>query len=107
VGRTPHRLAGARLQAGIGWWDELTGAGGERMVAKPLDVIHLGPKGPAPHGIKVRGRALGHKRSLAQREFALGLEALDRFVAGEPLYRVHEYVFGILALESEPIDPRL
>ncbi len=31
----------------------------------------------------------------------------ERFVAGEPLYRVHECVFGILALESEPVDPRL
>jgi hypothetical protein len=50
---------------------------------------------------------LGHKRSLAQREFALGIEALERFVAVEPLYRVHECVFGVLALESEPVDPRL
>ena len=39
--------------------------------------------------------------------FALGIEALERFVAGEPLYRVHECVFGVLALESEPVDPRL
>jgi protein phosphatase len=44
---------------------------------------------------------------LALREFALGIEALERFVAGEPLYRVHECVFGVLALESEPVDPRL
>ena len=100
------------------------------MVVKPLDVVHRGPKGLAQPGIKVRGReylriiygpeytaernlsrlrsrGLGHKRSLAVREFALGIEALERFVAREPLYRVHECVFGVLALESEPVDPRL
>jgi hypothetical protein len=54
-----------------------------------------------------RGVGLGLKRSLALREFVLGIEALERFVAGEPLYRVHECVFGVLALESEPVDPRL
>ena len=41
------------------------------------------------------------------REFGLGVEALERFVRREPLYRVHECVFGVLALESEPVDPRL
>jgi protein phosphatase len=56
---------------------------------------------------RLRSRGLGLKRSLAQREFALGIEALERFTAGEPLYRVHECVFGVLALESEPVDPRL
>jgi protein phosphatase len=35
------------------------------------------------------------------------VEALERFGRGEPLYRVHECVFGVLALESEPVDPRL
>ena len=25
----------------------------------------------------------------------------------EPLRRIHECVFGVLALESEPVDPRL
>jgi hypothetical protein len=35
------------------------------------------------------------------------VEALERFVRGEPLRRVHECVFGVLALESEPVDPRL
>ena len=56
---------------------------------------------------RLRQRGLGHKRSLAVREYALGIEALERFVAREPLYRVHECVFGVLALESEPVDPRL
>jgi protein phosphatase len=116
--------------AAIAWWEELTGRGGEGMVVKPVDVVHRGPKGLTQPGIKCRGpeylriiygpeytadanlsrlrsRGLGHKRSLALREFALGIEALERFVAGEPLYRVHECVFGVLALESEPVDPRL
>jgi protein phosphatase len=112
------------------WWQELTAAGGEGMVVKPAQVVHRGPKGLVQPGIKCRGpeylriiygpeytaernltrlrsRNVGHKRALALREFALGVEALERFVAGEPLYRVHECVFGVLALESEPVDPRL
>ncbi|MGI8723660.1 MAG: hypothetical protein ACR2JG_15730, partial [Geodermatophilaceae bacterium] len=59
------------------------------------------------HLDRLRERSLGHKRSLAAREYALGLEALDRLAAGEPLWRIHEPVFAVLALESEPIDPRL
>jgi protein phosphatase len=116
--------------AAVAWWTALTEAGGEGMVVKPVDVVHRGDRGLTQPGLKCRGpeylriiygpeytldanltrlrsRGLGHKRSLALREFALGLEALDRFVAGEPLYRVHECVFGVLALESEPVDPRL
>ncbi|MDQ3716055.1 MAG: polynucleotide kinase-phosphatase [Actinomycetota bacterium] len=116
--------------AATAWWEELTRSGGEGMVVKPVDVVHRGQKGLTQPGIKCRGReylriiygpeyttegnltrlrsrGLGHKRSLALREFALGIEALERFVAGEPLYRVHECVFGVLALESEPVDPRL
>lgn len=57
--------------------------------------------------MRLRQRGVRAKQSLAIREFALGLEALHRFVEGEPLYRVHECVFGVLALESEPVDPRL
>jgi protein phosphatase len=118
------------VEVGTQWWESLTTAGGEGMVVKPMQVIHRGPKGLVQPGIKCRGReylriiygaeytaernlsrlrsrGLGLKRSLAQREFALGIEALERFTAGEPLYRVHECVFGILALESEPVDPRL
>jgi hypothetical protein len=56
---------------------------------------------------RLRSRSLHTKRSLALREFALGIEALERFVRCEPLRRVHECVFGVLALESEPVDPRL
>lgn len=118
------------IEIAVEWWDELTSNGGEGMVVKPIDVVHRGPKGLAQPGIKcrareylriiygpeytaerhlcrLRARGLGHKRSLAIREFALGIESLQRFVAGEPLYRVHECVFGVLALESEPVDPRL
>ena len=114
----------------VGWWEELTGRGGEGMVVKPLDFVVKGSRGLAQPAIKVRGRdylriiygpeytlpenlerlrarGLSHKRSLAVREFALGIEALERFVRREPLYRVHECVFAVLALESEPVDPRL
>ena len=100
------------------------------MVVKPLANLTRGRRGagparpegarprvPADHlrpGLhragqprRLRQRGLGHKRSLALREYALGLEALDRVAGGEPLWRVHECVFAVLALESEPVDPRL
>jgi len=112
------------------WWEEMTDAGGEGMVVKPLEFIACGPKGLLQPAVKCRGReylriiygpeyiandqllrlrsrGLSGKRSMAAREFALGIEALERFVAREPLRRVHECVFGVLALESEPVDPRL
>jgi protein phosphatase len=114
----------------IAWWEALTSAGGEGMVIKPRDFVTRGKKGLIQPALKVRGReylriiygpeydapenlerlrerGLGGKRNLALREFALGHEALKRFVAREPLRRVHECVFAVLALESEPIDPRL
>ena len=70
--------------------------------------IIYGPEYTAPENLeRLRSRSLHRKRSLALRELALGLEALHRFVDREPLYRVHECVFGVLALESEPVDPRL
>jgi protein phosphatase len=70
--------------------------------------IIYGPEYTAPeHLQRLRARGLAAKRSLALREFALGLEGLWRFVEREPLYRVHECAFGVLALESEPVDPRL
>jgi protein phosphatase len=115
---------------GADWWEEVTAAGGEGMVVKPFEFVAKGPKGLVQPAVKVRGReylrilygpeytlpenlrrlksrGVGGKRSLALREFALGLEALERFVHREPLRRVHECVFGVLALESEPVDPRL
>ncbi|HVL38240.1 MAG TPA: hypothetical protein VM328_02505, partial [Fimbriimonadaceae bacterium] len=118
------------VSAAIAWWEEMTGAGGEGMVVKPLEFVVRGPKGLSQPAIKCRGReylriiygpsytdpenlmrlrkrGLGIKRSLAAREFALGLEGLERFVAKEPLRRVHECAFGVLAMESEPVDPRL
>ena len=111
-------------------WEELTEQGSEGMVIKPLDFIARGKRGLVQPAVKCRGReylriiygpeytlpqnlerlrsrGLSHKRSLALREFALGVEALERFVAREPLSYVHECVFGILALESEAVDPRL
>jgi protein phosphatase len=120
----------ASQQAGINWWEEMTSRGGEGMVVKPLNFIAKGRRGLAQPAVKCRGReylriiygpeytdpinllrlksrGLGAKRSLAIREFALGIEALERFVRHEPLRRIHECVFGVLALESEPVDPRL
>lgn len=121
----------ASVLAGVDWWLEMTGRGGEGMVVKPLQALARDGKGRLVQpGIKVRGREylriiygpeymrpenlerlrnrfLNHKRSLALREYALGLEALDRLAAGEPLWRIHEAVFAVLALESEPVDPRL
>ena len=120
----------ASQAAGVAWWEELTGRGGEGMVVKPLSFIHRGTRGLSQPAVKCRGReylriiygpeytaeenlsrlrsrGLGRKRSLALGEFALGVEGLERFVRREPLRRVHECVFGVLALESEPVDPRL
>ncbi len=120
----------ADQERGIAWWEELTAAGGEGMVVKPLEFVSKGRKGLVQPAVKVRGReylriiygpeytlpenlsrlrsrGLGGKRSLALREFALGMESLERLIHKEPLRRVHECVFGVLALESEPVDPRL
>jgi protein phosphatase len=70
--------------------------------------IIYGPEYTLPENLeRLRSRGLAAKRSLALREFALGIEGLERFVRREPLRRVHECVFGVLALESEPVDPRL
>lgn len=130
---TPYRVVDvtdAESQtAGVRWWEELTGQGGEGIVVKPLEFIVRGPRGLVQPAVKCRGReylriiygpeytnhleelrrrGVNAKRSLALREFALGIEALERFAQGrEPLRRVHECVFSVLALESEPVDPRL
>ncbi len=120
----------ASVAEGTDWWLELTEKGGEGMVVKPLDFIVRGSHGLVQPAVKCRGkeylriiygaeydlpenlerlrqRGLSAKRSLALREFALGVEGLERFVRREPLRRIHECVFGVLALESEPVDPRL
>jgi protein phosphatase len=62
--------------------------------------IIYGPEYDAPETISydLRERGLAGKRNLALREFALGHEGLKRFVAREPLRRVHECVFAVLAL---------
>ena len=124
---TEDRLS---LEQGGRWWLELTSKGGEGMVVKPemftakrgsellqpavkcrgreyLRIIY-GPEYLEPeHLERLKKRSLRRKRALALQEFALGLEALKRFTEGAPLYKVHECVFGVLALESEPVDPRL
>ena len=113
------------------WWESMTEAGGEGTVVKPLAFVQRGRRDLAQPAIKCRGgreylriiygpeytleenlerlreRSLGAKRSLALRKFALGIEGLERFVRAEPLRRVHECAFAVLALESEPVDPRL
>ncbi len=134
IRRTDRRFVRLDDEASVAdatqWWADITAAGGEGMVAKPAETVVMGEKGMVLPGVKCRGpeylriiygpeylepgnlerlrkRGLGKKRSLARREFALGIEALDRFVAREHLGRVHECVFGVLALESQPVDPRL
>ena len=116
--------------SGVDWWRDKVGKGGEGMVVKPLNFIARDKQGILQPAVKCRGpeylriiygpeytlpenlerlrqRGLSTKRSLALREFALGHESLERFVRKEPLRKVHECVFGVLALESEPVDPRL
>jgi protein phosphatase len=118
------------VEHAISWWSNLTEKGGEGMVVKPASFTARGPKGLLQPAIKVRGkeylriiygpdydapenlsrlrnRNTATKRRLALSEFALGIEGLERFVAGEPLRRVHECAFGVLAMESEAVDPRL
>jgi len=131
---TPHMLVDlldeASIAAGVKWWEELTASGGEGMVVKPYDFVTQRGAELLQPAIKCRGReylriiygpeyllennldrlkkrSLSKKRALALSEFALGVESLERFAHGEPLYRVHECVFGVLAMESEPVDPRL
>ena len=120
----------ASVRKGIDWWTDLTKNGGEGMVVKPeifttkyndeviqpavkcrgreyLRIIY-GPEYLLEDNLKrLKKRSLTGKRSLALKEFSLGMESLERFVHKEPLYRVHECVFGVLAFESEPVDPRL
>jgi protein phosphatase len=131
---TPYRVVDLNVEGeandAVNWWTDLVGQGGEGMVVKPLSFIASNQRGLLQPAVKCRGpeylrliygpdylapenlerlrkRGLAAKRSLALREFALGIEGLERFVAREPLRRVHECVFGVLALESEPVDPRL
>ena len=131
---TAHRIVDLADETAVaeatGWWEALTSAGGEGMVVKPLDPVVRGRRGLVQPALKVRGteylriiygpeylepanldrlrvRGVGRKRGLALRELALGIEGLERFVRREPLRRVHECVAGVLALESEPVDPRL
>lgn len=120
----------ADCKATADWWDAMTAKGGEGMVVKPMNYIAYDKRGLIQPAVKVRGkeylriiygpdydapehlerlkqRGLGKKRSMALREFRLGLEALERFTNQSPLARVHECVFAVLALETEPVDPRL
>ena len=132
---TPHKTVDLSDEASereaVEWWRLTADAGGEGMVLKPFDFIARSGRGIVQPGIKCRGHeylriiygpeydrpdnllrlrdraSLSLKRSLALREFALGIEAITRFVRREPLFRVHECAFAVLALESEPVDPAL
>jgi len=131
---TPYKILETNnkesVENAIDWWTEMTEKGGEGMVVKSFDFISYGKEGLLQPAVKCRGseylriiygpeydmpenikrlknRGLSRKRSLALREFALGVEGLERFVRKEPLRRIHESVFGVLALESEDVDPRL
>ncbi|TAE01258.1 MAG: polynucleotide kinase-phosphatase [Bacteroidetes bacterium] len=132
--KTPYKIVdlqdeNSKIEA-TNWWLELTAKGFEGMVVKPEHFLVKTTKGLAQPAVKCRGkeylriiygaeyteknnlktlkiRSLNKKRALALREFALGLESLERFVKKEPLRKVHECVFGVLALESEEVDPRL
>lgn len=125
-----HLQDPSSFEDAVQWWLDLTNKGGEGMVVKPYDFIVYdsngllqpavkcrgreylriiyGPEYDAPENIeRLKNRGLSRKQSLALREFALSIEGLERFVRKEPLRRIHESVFGILALESEEVDPRL
>lgn len=131
---TPYKIVDfadeASYEEAVNWWIALTKSGGEGMVVKPYDFlayektdllqpavkcrgseylrIIYGAEYDMPHNLeRLKNRGLSRKQSLALREFALGIEALERFARREPLRRVHESVFGVLALESEEVDPRL
>jgi protein phosphatase len=131
---TPYREVAlsdaAEVSAAIAWWEEITDTGSEGVVVKPETFLARDRRGLVQPALKVRGteylrivygpeysmpehiarlreRAVSSKRRLAISEFSLGLEALHRFVERAPLRSIHECVFGVLALESEPIDPRL
>lgn len=118
------------IEDAISWWEDLTKTGGEGMVVKPYNFISKNDSKVIQPAVKCRGkeylriiygpeytfennlrrlkrRSLTKKRKLALKEFSLGIESLKRFVKNEPLYRVHECTFGVLAMESEPVDPRL
>lgn len=134
VRATTHRYVDvtdpASEAAATAWWQDMTAQGGEGMVVKPAANLTRARRRLVQPGLKVRGREylriiygadylrpenlerlrdrqLGRKRGLAEREYALGIEGLERLAQGEPLWRIHECVFAVLALESEPVDPRL
>lgn len=119
------------MQEAIDWWETMTEDGHEGFVVKPEFFLTRNEKGKTVQpAIKVRGRKylhiiygmdylqpenlqrlkqrnVGRKQRNALREFALGMEGIQRFVNQESIERIHECVLGVLALEAEPADPRL
>ena len=111
------------------WWEALTAGGGEGMVVKPLDFVARGQRGwssrpssaaaastcasstaPSTPARPRRAARRGLGAQSARWPCASSRWASRRSSASSPasrLRRVHECVFGVLALESEPVDPRL
>lgn len=67
--------------------------------AANVDNIFMVQSGNRQSGIRRRMNNFGNRIRARRR--------LERFVRGELLRRIHDRVFAILALESEPVDPRL
>ena len=115
LGVTSHRVIDLTrpmdVAAAIAWWHALTAVGAEGIVVKPLTLAAAGTDGPVQPALKVRGadwlrrvygkdyrepvslgtlrdRSLTTKRARALGQFAIGIEALERFVAGERRERV-------------------
>ncbi len=114
----------------IKWWEEMTSAGHEGIVIKPETFVAKNKGKLLQPAIKVRGRKYlniiygmdylipenlnrlkkrntNKKQKMALREFALGVEGIQRFVNGESIERVHECVLATLAMECDRVDPRL
>ncbi|GIN84967.1 polynucleotide kinase-phosphatase [Heyndrickxia sporothermodurans] len=114
----------------IKWWESMTSECHEGIVIKPEYFISKHNEKLLQPAIKVRGqkylsiiygmdylhpenlkrlknRNSAKKQKLALKEFALGVEGISRFVNGESIERAHECVLATLAMESDPVDPRL
>ncbi|MFC4100785.1 polynucleotide kinase-phosphatase [Paenibacillus xanthanilyticus] len=114
----------------VRWWETMTADGHEGIVVKPERYMTRSGGKLVQPAIKVRGRKYlhiiygmdylepdnlrrlkgrksGKKERHALMEFALGMEGLERFVRQEPVERMHECVLAALAMESDPVDPRL
>lgn len=115
------------MKEAVGWWEALTDSGAAGMVVLPecsqsslgqhvsgsrqiqpalqvrgrefLRLIY-GPEYTLPHLLqRLKQRRTLLKRNIALRQHVLNQEALNRFLSGEALDRVHECVFAALGLK--------